>query len=83
MKKIKNLTNALSIYIIVYYFFASVTSDIDIRFGVPNNTYFNAAIFFKAFIYVGLLRLFVAISLLFYEQHYDKHLEEHNNQNNL
>ncbi|WP_159638650.1 hypothetical protein [Erysipelothrix anatis] len=79
MKKIKNLTNALSIYIIVYYFFASVTSEVDIRFGVPNSTYFNAAIFFKSFIYVGLLQLFVAIAFLFYEQRCNKSREKHIN----
>ncbi|WP_159648338.1 hypothetical protein [Erysipelothrix aquatica] len=83
MKKIKNLTNALSIYIIVYYFFNSMRLDADMRLGQANSMYFNAPVFFKCFIYIGLLQLFVAIALLFYELQYDKHLEEHNNQNKL
>lgn len=83
MKKIKNFTNALSIYIGVYYFFNSMRLDADMRLGQANSMYFNASVFFKSLIYIGLLQLFVAIALLFYEQHYDKHLEEHNNQNNL
>ncbi|CAM3572575.1 hypothetical protein [Erysipelothrix anatis] len=81
MKRIKNLTNALSIYIIVYYFFASVISEVDIRFGVSNSAYFNAAIFFKSFIYVGLLQLIVAIAFLFYEQRCNESREEHIDKN--
>ncbi|WP_159640394.1 hypothetical protein [Erysipelothrix anatis] len=81
MKKIKNLTNALSIYIIVYYFFASMKLDADMRLGQANSMSLNASVFFKSFIYVGLLQLIVAIAFLFYEQRCNKSREEHIDKN--